>query len=64
MDLLSLDGRLAIRCSNTSLPHREVKRFLRLGHWVYKVHWALGKVRVQSLYFFLGCHAVCKQVAL
>eukprot|EP00435_Cladocopium_sp_Y103_P040656 s2512_g11.t1 len=51
VDLLSLDGRVAIRCCNTSLPHREVKRFLRLARWVYKVQWAFGNVRVQSLHF-------------
>ena len=36
VDLLSLDGRLAVRCSDTALPHREVKRFLRIARWVYK----------------------------
>ena len=36
VDLLSLDGRLAVRCSATALPHREVKRFLRMARWVYK----------------------------
>ena len=36
VDLLSLDGRLAVRCSDTALPHREVKRFLRMARWVYK----------------------------
>ena len=36
MDLLSLDGRLAVRCCNTTEPHKEVKRFLRLGRWAYK----------------------------
>lgn len=35
--MLSLDGRLAVRCTNTTLSHREVKRFVRLGRWVYKV---------------------------
>eukprot|EP00438_Fugacium_kawagutii_P029161 Skav216180 [mRNA] locus=scaffold2249:124226:133669:+ [translate_table: standard] len=36
LDAVPLDGRLAVRCSNTTLSHREVKRFVRLGRWVYK----------------------------
>ena len=52
VDLLSLDGRLAVRCCNTSLPYREVKRFLRLGRWVYKVHRALSNICVGSLHFY------------
>ena len=66
VDLLSLDGRLAVRCCNTSLPHREVKRFLRLGRWVYKVHSALGVGHCSwpNFELFSGCHTVCKQVAL
>ena len=36
VDLLSLDGSLAVRCSNSTLPHAEVKRFLRMARWVYK----------------------------
>ena len=40
VDLLSLDGRLAVRCSNTSLTHTDVKRFLRVARWAYKAHHA------------------------
>ena len=36
VDLLSLDGRLAVRCSNTTLPYQEVKRFIRVARWAYK----------------------------
>jgi len=36
VDLLSLDGRLAVRCSNATLPYQEVKRFIRVARWVYK----------------------------
>ena len=36
IDLLSLDGRLAVRCSNTTLPYQEVKRFIRVARWIYK----------------------------
>ena len=36
VDLLSLDGRLAVRCSNTTLPYQEVKRFIRVARWIYK----------------------------
>ena len=36
VDLLSLDGRLVVRCSNTTLPYQEVKRFIRVARWVYK----------------------------
>eukprot|EP00434_Breviolum_minutum_P004561 symbB.v1.2.004024.t1/scaffold227.1/size261201/10 len=36
VDLLSLDGRLAVRCSNTTLPYKEVKRFTRVARWIYK----------------------------
>ena len=36
VDMLSLDGRLAVRCSNTTLPYQEVKRFIRVARWIYK----------------------------
>eukprot|EP00435_Cladocopium_sp_Y103_P033664 s1811_g8.t1 len=36
VDLLSLDGRLAVRCSDAALPYSEVKRFLRVARWVYE----------------------------
>ncbi len=36
VDLLSLDGRLAVRCSNATLPYQEVKRFIRVARWIYK----------------------------
>ena len=44
VDLLSLDGRLVVRCSNTTLPYQEVKRFIRVARWVYKA---------------TGCKCVC-----
>ena len=40
VDLLSLDGKLAVLCSigiKDSLPHREVKLFLRTARFVCKV---------------------------
>ena len=49
IDLLSLDGRLAVRCSNTTLPCREVKRFIRVARWVYKA---------------TGCKCVCSTQTL
>ena len=36
VDLLSLDCRLAVRCSNTTLPYSEVKRLIRVARWIYK----------------------------
>ena len=36
VDLLSLDGRLAVRCSHSTLPYADVRRFLRVARWVYK----------------------------
>ena len=36
VDLLSLDGHLAVRCSNATLPYQEVKRFIRVARWVYQ----------------------------
>ena len=44
VDLLSLDGSLAVRCSNTTLPYQEVKRFIRVARWIYKA---------------TGCKCVC-----
>ena len=38
IDLLSLDGRVAVRCSNTALPYQEVKRFIRVARWIYKAN--------------------------
>ena len=36
LDLLSLDGSHAVRCCNTSVSFKEVRRFLRMARWVYK----------------------------
>ena len=57
VDLLSLDGSLAVRCSNSALPYAEVKRFLRVARWVYKAPSAYlaGGVSeiVDNLYLFV-----------
>ena len=39
VDLLSLDGRHAVRCLDGAVPFTEVRRFPRVARWLYKV-WA------------------------
>ena len=38
VDLLSLDGRRAIRCCAEAVEFPQVRRFLRLARWVYKAN--------------------------
>ena len=49
VDLLSLDGRRAVRCSNTTLPCQEVKRFIRVARWIYKAAPRNGNAIAQCL---------------
>ena len=55
VDLLSLDGRRAVRCSNATLPHAEVKRFLRMARWVYKAPLVYLKGGVSEIVFVSVC---------
>ena len=64
VDLLSLDGRLAVRCSNTTLPYKEVKRFIRVARWIYKAanfNGPTGSCRVNShdMFTVLRVETVC-----
>ena len=47
MDLLSLDGLRAVRCLD-SVAFPEVRRFLRVAKWVYKVRGKSSKNVVRA----------------
>ena len=68
VDLLSLDGRLAVRCSNTTLPYQEVKRFIRVARWIYKadpsndtaiVQWHVRSLFAHYIFTILGPSVLC-----
>ena len=63
VDLLSLDGCRAVRCSNSTLPHAEVKRFLRLARWVYKAPLAYLMGGVSAIAFVCICFYLCAWLA-
>ena len=63
VDLLSLDGSLAVRCSNSTLPYAEVKRFLRMARWVYKAPLAYLAGRVSEIAFVCICICLCAWLA-
>ena len=59
VDLLSLDGRLAVRCSNTTLPYQEVKRFIRVARWVYKATGCKCACSTQTIEFGASSFHIC-----
>ena len=63
VDLLSLDGRLAVRCSNTTLPYQEVKRFIRVARWIYKAdrfwHRSSLVAHAESIHICLASWVYC-----